>query len=56
MGSVSNIIIDEQKQKIKAVLIKFDNETIGEDAKKQVTTNTSTKMQFQLKKSKYHFL
>ena len=41
MGSISNIIIDEQKQKIKAVLIKFDNETIGEDAKKKQQKKTS---------------
>ena len=32
MGSVSNIIIDQQEKKIQAVLIKFDNETTGEDA------------------------
>ena len=34
MGSVSNIIIDKHKQKIQAVLVQFDNETIGEETKK----------------------
>ena len=34
MGSVSNIIIDKQKQKIQVVLVQFDNETIGEDTRK----------------------
>ena len=34
MGSVSNIIIYKQKQKIQAVLVQFDNETIGADMRK----------------------
>ena len=33
-GTVTNIIRDENLQKIQAILVQFDNETIGEDAKK----------------------
>ena len=33
-GTVTNIIRDENPQKIQAILVQFDNETIGEDAKK----------------------
>ena len=40
MGSVSNIIIDKYKQKIQVVLVQFDNETIGEDTKKNKYVQT----------------
>ena len=39
MGSVSHII-DKHKQKIQALLVQFDNETIGEDAKKNKYVQT----------------
>ena len=34
-GTVTNIIMDQNQQKIQAILVQFDNEAIGEDAKKE---------------------
>ena len=34
-GTVTNIIMDQNQQKIQVILVQFDNEAIGEDAKKE---------------------
>ena len=34
-GTVTNIITDQNQQKIQAILVQFDNQAIGEDAKKK---------------------
>ena len=39
-GTVTNIITDQNQQKIQAILVQFDNQAIGEDAKKKISTNT----------------
>ena len=54
--TVTNIITDQNQQNIQAIMAQFDNEAIGEDAKKESKYNTSTKMQFLLKKVRSHFL
>ena len=34
-GTVTNIIKDQNQQKIQAILVQFENQAIGEDAKKK---------------------
>ena len=56
MGTVTNVVIDETRGKISALLVAFDSKHVGQEAMHTNVYNSKNQMLYQYIKHRQHFL
>ena len=56
MGTVTNVVIDKTTGKISVILVAFDSEQVGQEARYTSVYNSINQMLFQYIKHRQHFL